>query len=120
MLTPDFNRGLELIREITKYYVFDDPDKFVERFALLICNAKSKGLNKHPKWPVLFSLVGGYGLGKGWFRDMIKSTYDEVFEAHSQPCSYSALLDTQFNALMMTRGFLCLDEKNGIDSKKCE
>lgn len=118
--TPDFNRGLELIRNITKYYEFEEPEKFIERFALLICNAKAKGLNKQPKWPVMFSLVGKMGRGKGWLRNMIKDTYDEVFETRSQACKYKALLDTRFNSLMLTRGFLCLDEKNGLDSKMAE
>lgn len=116
-----FERGCEIIRELTKYYIFEDPDKFVDRFSLLICNAKSKGLGIHPKYPVLFSLVGDYNKGKGWFSTMIRKTYDNVFKTRSQKSSFKRLLKkNDFNGVMMTRGFIALDEKNGADSAECE
>ena len=119
MLPDNFEEGKKLIRKITKYFIFEEPETFVERFALLICNAKAKALNIHPKWSVLFSLVGDFGKGKGWLRDMIAKTYDEVFYTKSNPGSYKALLQ-DFNSLMLTRGFVLLDEKNGLDANQCE
>lgn len=86
----------------------------------MICNAKAKGLNKHPKYPVLFSLVGKMGMGKGWLATMIKSTYDAQFETTSRKSSFKKLFGTNFNSIMMTRGFIHFDEKNGIDSSQCE
>lgn len=90
----DWNRGLEIIRELTKYYVFEEPEKFVDRFALLICNAKAKGLNKQPKWPVMFSLVGRMGTGKSWLATMLKKTYDATFYAASRKSSFRRLLSS--------------------------
>ena len=116
----DFEKGCALIRNLTNYYIFDEPDKFVERFALLVCNAKAKALGLHPKWPVLFSLVGKMGVGKSWLADMVKTTYDKTFNCRSGVTSYSRLLDGQFNAMMMTRGFLTLDEAQGLDKTQCE
>ena len=117
--TENFERGLELIREITKYYVFDDPEKFVRGFALLVCNAKAKGLNEQPKYPILFSIVSyDHGRGKGWFRDVVSESYDKMFECRSTLGSYKSLLDRDFNSIMLTRGFIKLDEKNSLDSKK--
>lgn len=116
----NFNRGLDIIRELTNYYVFEDNEKFVERFAMLICNAKAKGLNLHPKYPVMFSLVGEMGKGKGWLATMIKRTYDSNFETTSSKSSFKRLFGSQFNGVMMTRGFIHFDEKNGIDSTQCE
>lgn len=116
----DFERGCELIRNLTNYYIFEDPDTFVDRFALLICNAKSKALGYHPKWPVLFSLVGKMGVGKSWLADMVKTTHDKTFSCRSGVTSYNRLLDGQFNAMMMTRGFLTLDEAQGLDKTQCE
>lgn len=116
-----YERGCEIIRELTNYYIFEDRDKFVDRFSLLICNAKAKGLGIHPKYPVLFSLVGDYNKGKGWFSTMIRKTYDKVFNTFSQKSSFKRLLkDNRFNGVMMTRGFIALDEKNGADSSECE
>ena len=116
----DFERGCDLIRKLTDYYIFEEPDKFVERFALLICNAKAKALGYHPKWPVLFSLVGKMGVGKSWLADMVKNTHDKTFSCRSGVTSYNRLLDGQFNAMMMTRGFLTLDEAQGLDKTQCE
>ena len=116
----DFERGIELIREIAKYYKFEDEDKFANRFALLICNAKSKALNRHPKWPVLFSIVGRYGQGKSWFATKIQESYDRKFQTESQKTSFKRLLDSNFNSVMLTRGFVHFDEKNGIDSTQFE
>lgn len=116
-----FDRGCDIIRELTKYYIFEDPEKFVDRFSLLICNAKAKGLGIHPKYPVLFSLVGDFKKGKGWFSMMIRKTYDNVFKTRSQKSSFKRLLKkNDFNGVMMTRGFIALDEKNGADSAECE
>lgn len=118
--TVDFERGCDLIRNLTKYYIFDEPDKFVERFALLICNAKAKALGHQPKWPVLFSLVGKMGVGKSWLAQMVKETYDASFGCRSQVTSYGRLLDGHFNSMMMTRGFLSIDEAQGLDKAQCE
>ena len=120
MLPDDYEEGKNLIRKITKYFVFAEPEKFNERFSLLICNAKAKALGHKPKYPVLFSLVGDMGKGKGWFRDMIAKTYDEVFMTKSQAGSFRAILNTQFNSIMLTRGFVTLDERNGLDANQCE
>lgn len=118
--STDFNRGCDIIRKLTKYYIFDEPEKFVERFALLICNAKAKALGYQPKWPVLFSLVGKMGVGKSWLAQMVKETHDKAFGCRSQVTSYGRLLDGQFNAMMMTRGFLSIDEAQGLDKTQCE
>lgn len=115
-----YERGCEIIRELTNYYIFEDREKFVDRFALLICNAKAKGLGIHPKYPVMFSLVGDYNKGKGWFSTMIRRTYDSVFNTRSQKSSFQKLLGSRFNGVMMTRGFIALDEKIGADSTGCE
>ena len=115
MLPEDWNKAKDLIRKITKYYIFKNPEQFVERFALLICNAKSKALGLHPKWGVMFSIFSiAHGMGKGWFRDMVAKTHDEVFQTQSTPCSYSLLLG-DFNSVLRTMGFLCIDEKYGIN-----
>lgn len=116
----DFKKGCDLLRKITEFYIFEEPDKFVERFALLICNAKAKALGYQPKWPVLFSLVGKMGVGKSWLAQMVKETHDKAFECRSGVTSYGRLLDGQFNAMMMTRGFLSLDEAQGLDKTQCE
>ena len=116
----NYNRGLDIIREITKYYQFEEPEKFANRFALLVCNAKSKALNKHPKWPVMFSLVGGNGMGKGWFAQKLMDSYDRTFRTQSQKSSFARLLGSNFNAVLMTRGFIHFDEKNGMDSSQAE
>jgi len=120
LASVDFKRGCDLIRNLTQYYIFEDPDKFVERFALLICNAKAKALGYQPKWPVLFSLVGKMGVGKSWLAQIVKETYDKVFNCRSGVTSYGRLLDGQFNSMMMTRGFLSLDEAQGLDRGQCE
>lgn len=115
----DFERGLELIRELTKYYEFEDPEQFVRGFAFLLCNAKAKGLNEKPTYPILFNIVGWeHGLGKGWLRDMTASTYDELFECRSTLTNYHTLLESEFNSVMTTRGFVKLDEKNMLDQRK--
>jgi len=115
----DFQHGLDLIRKITDYYVFEDVEAFIKGFALLICNAKAKALNEMPKFPILFSIVSyDHGVGKSWFRDVVAKTYDDMFECRSILSSYRALLDTQFNSIMLTRGFVKLDEKNMLDQRK--
>lgn len=116
----DYERGLDIIREITKYYQFEHPETFVNRFALLVCNAKSKALNKQPKWPVMFSLVGENGKGKGWFVTKLVGAYDKKFRTQSRQSSFKRLLSSNFNSVMMTRGFIHFDEKNGMDSSQAE
>jgi len=116
----NYERGLDIIREITKYYQFEHPETFVNRFALLVCNAKSKALNKQPKWPVMFSLVGENGKGKGWFVKKLVAAYDKKFRTHSEKSSFKRLLTSNFNSVMMTRGFIHFDEKNGMDSSQAE
>lgn len=116
----DFQKGCDIIRNLTDFYIFEEPEKFVERFALLVCNAKAKALGFQPKWPVMFSLVGKMGVGKSWFADKLKETYDKTFGCRSGVTSYSRLLDSTFNAMMGTRGFLSLDEAQGLDKTQCE
>lgn len=116
----DYVRGCEIIRNLTNYYIFADPEQFVERFALLICNAKSKALGYHPKYPVLFSLVGKMGVGKSWLSQMVKETHDKCFCCHSGVTSYGRLLNGRFNSMMLTRGFLSIDEAQGLDKAQCE
>ena len=118
----DYERGCEIIRKIADYYQFANPETFVNRFSLFICNAKSKALNKQPKWPVLFSLAGPYGYGKGWLRTMLISTHDKTFSTQSQKTRFNRLLgqNSNFNAVMTTRGFVYFDEKEGINSTQAE
>lgn len=116
----NYERGLDIIREITKYYQFEHPETFVNRFALLVCNAKAKALNKQPKWPVMFSLVGENGKGKGWFAQKLMDAYDKKFRTQSRQSSFKRLLNSNFNSVMMTRGFIHFDEKNGMDSSQAE
>ena len=116
----NYERGLDIIREIAQYYVFENTESFVNRFALLICNAKSKALNKQPKWPVMFSLVGENGKGKGWFVNKLIETHDKKFHTQSRSSSFKRLLNSNFNSVMMTRGFIHFDEKNGMDSSQAE
>ena len=116
----DYNRGLDIIRELTHYYKFEHPETFVNRFALLVCNAKAKALNKQPKWPVMFSLVGEMGKGKGWFVNKLLGAYDRKFHTQSRQSSFNRLLSSNFNAIMMTRGFIHFDEKNGMDTSQAE
>lgn len=115
----DFNRGIEIIRWLTNYYEFEELDKFVDRFSLFICNAKSRVLNQNPEWGVMFSLVGKLGSGKSWFADMLIKTHDELFETQSTTTRYDSILG-RFNGPMLTRGFVHLEEKNGADSKQRE
>lgn len=115
-----YERGCNIIRELTKYYIFEEPEKFVDRFSLLICNAKSKALGIHPKYPVVFSLVGDYNTGKSWLSTMLRKTYDEIFNTRSQKSNLKHLLESSFNGIMMTRGFIALDEKHGGDASHCE
>lgn len=115
-----FEKGCDIIRKLTDYYIFENPDLFVERLALLICNAKAKALGFQPKFPVLFSLVGKMGVGKSWLAQMIKQTHDKAFCCHSGVTSYGRLLDGRFNTMMMTRGFLSIDEAQGLDKAQCE
>lgn len=118
--TNNYERGCEIIRKLTDYYIFENPETFVERFALLICNAKAKALGYRPKYPVLFSLVGKMGVGKSWLAQMVKETHDKAFCCHSGVTSYGRLLGGQFNSMMLTRGFLSIDEAQGLDKAQCE
>lgn len=118
--TNSYERGCEIIRKLTDYYIFENPETFVERFALLICNAKAKALGYRPKYPVLFSLVGKMGVGKSWLAQMVKETHDKSFCCHSGVTSYGRLLGGQFNSMMLTRGFLSIDEAQGLDKAQCE
>ena len=111
----DFNRGMEIIEWLSNYYMFDNKDKFKERFSLLVCNAKARALGYDPKWPVMFSIVGYFGDGKGWLAKMLLKTYDEVFDTISAHARYDQLLG-RFNAVMLTRGMIHLDEHKGFDS----
>lgn len=111
----NFDEACDWIRKLTQYYVFESPDDFVERFALLVCNAKAKALGYQPKWPVMFSLVGKMGVGKSWLAQMLKKTHDKLFDCRSGTTSYGRLLGSNFNSMMTTRGFLTLDEAQGLD-----
>lgn len=63
----------------------------------------------------MFSLVGEMGTGKGWLSSMLINTHDEVFETKSSQTKYRTLLG-RFNGVMLTRGLIHLDEKNGLDN----
>lgn len=114
-----YEDACEIIRRLTKYYIFDDPEKFVERFALLVANAKSKALGYQPKWGVLFSLVGDMGVGKSWLSQIISETYDETFGCHSDTTTYDKLF-SRFNSQMATRGFLRIEEAAGLNKDEVE
>lgn len=118
--TTSYERGCDIIRKLTKFYIFEEPEKFVERFALLIINAKAKALGFNPKYPVLFSLVGKMGVGKSWLAQIVKETHDKSFCCHSGVTSYGRLLGGHFNSMMLTRGFLSIDEAQGLDKAQCE
>ena len=115
----DFEKGIEIIRRLGDYFEIDDMDKFCDRFSLFLCNAKSRVLNIQPKWPVMFSLCGGLGVGKSWFAKLLMKAHDDVFEAQSCESKYDVILN-RFNAPMLTRGIVHLDEKNGIDQHQRE
>ena len=120
MLPEDWSKTKDLIRKITNYYIFDNPEQFIERFGLLVCNAKSKALGQMPKWEVIFSLFSpNMGIGKSWFRDMVAKTHDEVFNTKSASASYDLLLG-QYGDILATRGLLCIDERHGLDSNQSE
>ena len=120
LLPEDWNKAKSLLRKITEYYKFDDEKMFLEGLALTMSNAKSKAFNRHPELGVAFSICSSQNrLGKGFLRDMIVSTYDEVFETQSVLGKYEKLTG-HFNAIMLTRGFIKIDEKSGFDSQKCE
>lgn len=116
----DINESYDIIKKITKYYTFEDPELFVKGFFVLASNAKSKALNRHPAWPIMLTIVGKQGQGKGWLRDMITNTYDEVFETKSEPATFKSVLGSDFNAILRTRGFLAFDEKNGLNGEEVE
>lgn len=115
----DLKRALNLIAELTRYWKFDDPAKFIARFALFASNVKAKALGYHPKWPVLLSLVGGMGIGKSWLSENIAKTSDALFGTKSSKSSY-AKLTSKFNTPMMTRGILRLEEAIGLDKAAVE
>lgn len=115
----DLKRALGLIAELTRYWKFDDPTKFIARFALFASNVKAKALGYHPKWPMLLSLVGGMGIGKSWLSEKIATTSDALFGTKSSKSSY-AKLTSKFNTPMMTRGILRLEEAIGLDKAAVE
>lgn len=115
----DLKRALDLITELTRYWKFDDPAKFVARFALFASNVKAKALGYHPKWPVLFSMVGGMGIGKSWLAEKIALAADQLFGTKSASTTYESLT-CKFNSQMMTRGILRLDEAVGLDKSMVE
>ena len=115
----DYARGMEIIDRLADYYIFEDREKFKERFSLLVCNAKARALGYNPKWPVMFSMVGQHGVGKGWFAKMLLKTYDEVFDTISVDARYDQLLG-RFNGVMLTRGMVHIDEHKGLDSDSRE
>lgn len=115
----DLKRALNLIAELTRYWKFDDPPKFIARFALFASNVKAKALGYNPKWPVLLSLVGEMGTGKSWLAEKIAITADELFGTKSNKSSY-AKLTSRFNTPMMTRGILRLEEAIGLDKATVE
>lgn len=115
----DLNRALGLIAELTRHWKFDDPAKFIARFALFASNVKAKALGYNPKWPVLLSLVGEMGTGKSWLAEKIAITCDDLFGTKSNKSSY-AKLTSRFNTPMMTRGILRLEEAIGLDKAAVE
>lgn len=115
----DLNRALGLIAELTRHWKFDDPAKFIARFAMFASNVKAKALGYNPKWPVLLSLVGEMGTGKSWLAEKIAITADELFGTKSNKSSY-AKLTSRFNTPMMTRGILRLEEAIGLDKAAVE
>lgn len=115
----DLNRALGLIAELTRHWKFDDPAKFIARFALFASNVKAKAMGYTPKWPVLLSLVGEMGTGKSWLAEKIAITADELFGTKSNKSSY-AKLTSRFNTPMMTRGILRLEEAIGLDKAAVE
>lgn len=116
----DYERALEIIGEFQKWYVFAEPHKFAERFSLVISNAKAKALGYHPTYPVWFSLVGHNNMGKGKLAEVILKTHDRVFSTKSSESSIRNLLGETFNSVMLTRGFIHIDEADGADAAKCE
>lgn len=116
----DYDRALEIIGEFQKWYVFAEPHKFAERFSLVISNAKAKALGYHPMYPVWFSLVGHNNMGKGKLAEVILKTHDRVFSTKSSESSIRNLLGETFNSVMLTRGFIHIDEADGADAAKCE
>lgn len=115
----DYEKACALIEKIAQCYELDDTQKFVERFALFASNVKAKALGRQPRWPVLFSLVGGMGIGKSWLSEKIARTSDEVFGTKSAPTTYDSLTG-RFNSQMMTRGILRLEEAVGLEKSKVE
>lgn len=115
----DLKRALSLISELTRYWKFDDPAKFIARFALFASNVKAKALGYDPKWPVLLSLVGKMGIGKSWLSEKIAITADELFGTKSALTTYESLT-SKFNSQMMTRGILRIEEAVGLDKSMVE
>ena len=118
-MNTNYKRACELIEKMTKYYVVDYPQKFIERFAMFLSNAKAKALGYQPKWGILLSLVGNMGVGKSWFSEKIAETYDKTFGCKSAHATYEKILE-RFNSTMMTRGFIRLEEAAGLDKADME
>lgn len=116
----DYYAACDKIRELTKYWKFGDTEEFVRRFALFASNVKAKALGYDPKWPVLLSLVSPkMGIGKSWLANKIATSADVSFGTRTTRCSYLRLTG-RFNAPMMTRGIIRIDEAVGMDKVMVE
>ena len=115
----NYEEACDIIKKLTSYYIFDDAQTFINRFAMLIANAKAKALGYRPKWCVLFSLVGDMGVGKSWLSKMISDTFDNTFGCRSDTTTYDRLF-SRFNGQMTTRGFLRIEEAAGLDKTQIE
>lgn len=101
------------IRELTKYYKFEDEEFFVKSFAFFMSNLKSRTCGEEPPYPMMFSIYSKQGMGKTWLVDTLRVVVDELFETHCVTSSFDKAFG-RFNSVLMTRGLITFSEAKGL------
>lgn len=101
------------IREILKYFKFEDEELFVESFTFFMSNLKSRTCGNEPLYPMMFSIYSKQNMGKTWFVDTLRSVVDELFETHCATSSFDKAFG-RFNGVLMTRGLITFSEAKGL------
>ena len=101
------------IKDILKYFKFEDEEFFVESFTLFMSNLKSRTCGNEPLYPMMFSIYSTQGMGKTWFVDILREVVDELFETHCMTSSFDKAFG-RFNSVLMTRGLVTFSEAKGL------
>lgn len=110
-INEDF--AYERIRELTKYYKFEDEEFFIKSFAYFMSNLKSRTCGEEPPYPMMFSIYSKQGMGKTWLVDTLRVVVDELFETHCVTSSFDKAFG-RFNSVLMTRGLITFSEAKGL------